>query len=310
MRNFLELLVQGVQSTLHGVKVADYPESFTPYFEAALTIAGNMGADAAIGVLPDGSISDDDPYNLCKLMGLTDLIILLDEDLKRLSGHTQLAITFDHLQQLSAGFYLRFCKGTKAAVHVYCIEVTEDKTILIHENIPRDQFHKHFDARMQQVLLELNAKQCVAGRSLLSVGGGFQLVAALCEKFLEKKTVGRNTPPIRGAVVVPISYDYPASAVFNRVESPALTQDKKTGRSCKKKDRLDERLLTGSGDGEVVTQVSTGFHGESQLSSAGSRTSCLSNNGSTLYGATRLVSQIDEQTESESKPWWRRCFCC
>jgi hypothetical protein len=108
----------------------------------------------------------------------------------------------DNITSLPPGYYLRLiCTpdslGNGYVRHLYGIEITSERDILVHENIPEKQLERHRDTAFIETLKKLNNEGKVTYRTARTQGGGIELHASLVRMYIEMKMLGSLESPMQ-----------------------------------------------------------------------------------------------------------------
>lgn len=95
------------------------------------------------------------------------------------------------LKTLEQGYYVRFIQ-TEQGFHLYGVEITADKDLIVHENIPRERIKNHGDFLFRKQLKALNKEGKIVFRVANKEGGGLNLHSDLCVHYAEKGAIGTD----------------------------------------------------------------------------------------------------------------------
>jgi len=146
-----------------------------------------------------------------------------------LDDHTELSL-------LSKGYYLRFLNLGNETFHLYGIEVLNDHSVIVHENIKRSILNDHKDLIFRDQLKALNKEGRILYREAKENGGGIELHRDLAEHYALHGVVGLYVnQKISSAQNFPTSMDQ-----FSVIESK---EEKGAVIPIKKRDNINTLIL-------------------------------------------------------------------
>jgi len=96
-----------------------------------------------------------------------------------------------NLATLEPGYYLRFISLGGENFHLYGVEVTARRDVIVHENIAKSRFNNHADLPYRDQLNSLARQGKVYFRTALEPGGGLDVHADLASQYSKTGDVGR-----------------------------------------------------------------------------------------------------------------------